>query len=144
MGSATETVPRARSSAAPACSAEEAERAAAWTLEALRTVWTHQRARIGARLDLIERALAALSSDDLDTPLRRDAERAAHMLAGSLGMFGFTDAAAAARELEQGLPDAGRERYSALSTLLSRLRDGLRGPVALPPDAVEQAGHGET
>lgn len=103
---------------------------ACWTLEALRAVWEHQRDRVHDRIDVVDHAVAALTNDDdLDASTRREAERAAHMLAGSLGMFGFIDASDAARSLEVELahPTPGRARE--LSALVRRMRDGVRGPV---------------
>ncbi len=102
-----------------------------WTLQALRSVWTHQRGRVEQRIGVIERAAAALAEGRLDAGLRIDAERAAHMLAGSLGMFGFLDASEAARELEAELLHPSTERAAQLPVLLCRLRAGIEGPVSL-------------
>jgi HPt (histidine-containing phosphotransfer) domain-containing protein len=106
-------------------------RSAAWTVAALRSVWARQQDRIGERLDTIECALAALAGDGLDPELRRSAERAAHMLAGSVGMFGFLSAGQMARELEERLPHAARADAPELSALLLGVRRGLRGPASL-------------
>jgi hypothetical protein len=57
------------------------------------------------------------------------------MLAGSVGMFGFTDASAAARELESELAHPTPEHRPALSALLGKLRCGVQGPVALCSNA---------
>jgi HPt (histidine-containing phosphotransfer) domain-containing protein len=103
----------------------------AWTAEVLSVVWERQQERVHCRIDLVERAVAALAEDRLDIDLRADAERAAHMLAGSLGMFGFIDASDAARELQSELAQPVPERAHVLSALLRRLRSGIRGPVAL-------------
>lgn len=110
---------------------ESVERGDAWTLQALRAVWAHQQGRVNQRIGLIERAAAALAEDRLDPGLRADAERAAHMLAGSLGMFGFLDASSAARELETELAQPHVQRAPRLSVLALRVRDGIEGPVAL-------------
>jgi len=104
---------------------------AAWTLEALRSVWEHQHDRVHERIDLIERAIAALANDDLDPSLKREAGRAAHMLAGSLGMFGFVSAADAARSLESGLTHPTPGCAPELSALALAVRDRVRGPVTL-------------
>jgi chemotaxis protein histidine kinase CheA len=104
---------------------------AAWTLEALRLVWERQHERVGERIGAVERALVALGEDRLDPELRDDAERAAHMLAGSVGMFGFLDAGDAARKLESALAHATKDRASELFALLGRLREGIQGPVTL-------------
>ena len=104
---------------------------AAWTLEALQTVWERQRDRVGERIDTIERTIAVLSENRLDDELRHEAERAAHMLAGSVGMFGFIDASRLARELERELAYALPDRAAALAALAQDLRDGLQGEVTL-------------
>jgi len=88
---------------------------------------------------LIERALAALASGCLDPDLRRKAERAAHMLAGSVGMFGFVSASDAAHDLESGLTHAAPDRAPELSALLLAVREGVRGPVVLCSEASTKA-----
>jgi HPt (histidine-containing phosphotransfer) domain-containing protein len=104
---------------------------AAWTVEALRSVWERQRVRVGERIGVIEQALTALGEDCLGAELRGDAERAAHMLAGSVGMFGFLDAGDIARELESALAQATADRANELLALLGNLREGIQGPVTL-------------
>jgi HPt (histidine-containing phosphotransfer) domain-containing protein len=103
-------------------------------MEALRSVWERQHVRVGERIGVVKQALAALGEDRLDAELRGDAERAAHMLAGSLGMFGFLDASDAAHELESKLAQATTDSASELLALLERLREGTQGPVALRTD----------
>ena len=110
---------------------QPAQAQAAWTADALRSVWARQQGRVHARIALIERAATALAEDRLDTGLRADAERASHMLAGSLGMFGFIGASDAARELEAELAHPTPDCKAALPALLSRLRSGVQGPVSL-------------
>jgi HPt (histidine-containing phosphotransfer) domain-containing protein len=102
---------------------------AAWTVDALRSVWERQYERVSERIGVVEQALAALGEGRLDAELRGDAERAAHMLAGSVGMFGFVDASDAARELESELLRATPDCTPVLLALLGRLREGIQGPV---------------
>ncbi|HEV7163351.1 MAG TPA: Hpt domain-containing protein [Solirubrobacteraceae bacterium] len=92
----------------------------------LRSVWEQQRWRVQERLAVIQRAVTLLADGHLDAGLRREAESAAHMLAGSLGMFGFTQASIAARRLEWELAhlQPGSERL--LSTLLASISSDLR------------------
>jgi len=92
---------------------------------AMRAVWERHRGRIIANMGEIERALAAVGTASFDEQLRGEARRSAHMLSGSLGMFGFTRASEAAHELEQELARAGRARTTTLATLLSIVRRGL-------------------
>jgi len=109
-----------------------------FTAGMLRAAWTRQHDRVNARVETIARAVTALARGRLGEPLRAEAERAAHMLAGSLGMFGFIRAGEAARELEIELI---RQRESpcgartpAMDRLLDELREGLRGELVLRPD----------
>lgn len=105
----------------------------AWTIDALSSVWEHQRDRVSERIALIERATAALAGENLDPEILRDARRAAHMLAGSVGMFGFMDASDAAHEIEVQLEHPTPSNAPALSALARRLRSGVQGSVTGPP-----------
>lgn len=121
---------------------EPGDEGSAWTVEALRSVWERQQNRVGERIDTIEQAVAALADSHLDTDLRHDAERAAHMLAGSVGMFGFIDASEAAHELESKLTHPTSDQAPELSALLLRLRVGVQGPVGLCTDSLaDQSAH---
>jgi hypothetical protein len=129
--SPAKTIDHIQSSAAAFTDGESVRGEEAWTLQALRSVWVHQRGRVEQRIAVIERAAVALANDRLDPGPRADAERAAHMLAGSLGMFGYLDASNAARELEAEFAQPSVERAPQLPVLLRRLRDGIEGPVSL-------------
>jgi HPt (histidine-containing phosphotransfer) domain-containing protein len=101
---------------------------------AFRAVWNEHREGLSARISLIERAVAALAGDELDERLRADAQSSAHMLSGSLGMFGFTRAAEAARELQLQLAEAAPTRAPALSELVAIVRRVLGPePAGQPP-----------
>jgi Hpt domain len=106
---------------------------AAWTVDELRTVWEHQRGRVRERIDVVDRAIASLAQARLDTEIRSDAERAAHMLAGSIGTFGFVAASRAARALELELANPTPDRAPTLAALLVKVRSGIDGPVVLCP-----------
>jgi two-component system response regulator NreC len=82
-------------------------------------------------VSLIERAIAVLDIDELDEHLRGRAQRSAHMLNGSLGMFGYARASEAARELEQELAQAPQARAPALSTLVAVVRQCVSPAAAL-------------
>lgn len=123
-----------QASASASAVGESRQAGSAWTVDVLRSVWAHQQSRVDERIGVIERAVAALANGGLDTALREDAERAAHMLAGSLGMFGFVGASDAARELELELAHPKPDRAPALSALVLRVRTGVQGPVALCSD----------
>jgi HPt (histidine-containing phosphotransfer) domain-containing protein len=112
-----------------------------WTIDALQSVWEHQQDRVYERIELIERAIAALAKGSLtaerspDTggcpgdDLHGEAIRAAHMLAGSLGMFGFTRASDAARELEVELEQPVPTRAAVLADLVAAVRSDLQSTV---------------
>jgi HPt (histidine-containing phosphotransfer) domain-containing protein len=104
---------------------------AEWSVDALREVWARQQEQVRDRIGVIENALAALAEDQLEVNLRGEAERAAHTLAGSLGMFGFISASDAARKLEQELASHVPAHAGELSTLLEQLQAGVKGPVVL-------------
>lgn len=106
---------------------------------ALRLIWDEHRAGVLAKLTLIERAVAAMGTGELDEPHLVQARRSAHMLSGSLGMFGFTRASEAARELELELGDGAGARAPhalapALSALVAIVRRGLDAGAFAPRD----------
>jgi two-component system OmpR family response regulator len=92
---------------------------------ALQVVWEQHRAGVLEQVGLIERAIALLTTSELNEQFRNDARRCAHMLSGSLGMFGFARASEAARELELEFEHVARARAPTLSTLLAIVRHGL-------------------
>lgn len=106
--------------------------------EMLQAIWQRQRARVGERLELIERAMQALAQGRLDTSLQAEAERAAHMLAGSLGTFGFMHASRAAHELEVELAAPQPARAASIASLLREVREELGGQK--PRQAREELG----
>ena len=116
---------------------------AAWTVHALSLVWEHQQDRVSDRIDAIERAVAELADERLGSDLRSEAERAAHMLAGSLGMFGFISAADAAHRLERELAHPRIDRVPALSEQLAKVRAGVQGPVVLCGHSPDEEMRGE-
>jgi chemotaxis protein histidine kinase CheA len=95
-------------------------------IEPLRAVWQAQFSRVLDRVDAIERALVALRDDQLEEPGRAEAQRAAHMLAGSVGTFGFTAASGAAAALDRGLDHPTAADATALCRFLTTLRDGVQ------------------
>jgi HPt (histidine-containing phosphotransfer) domain-containing protein len=100
-----------------------------WNLDALREVWARQQGQVQARICLLQSALAALAKDQLQTDRRREAERAAHTLAGSLGMFGFVAASNASRELEVELAHPAPRQAPKLSALLEQVQAEVTPPV---------------
>jgi two-component system, OmpR family, response regulator len=92
---------------------------------ARRAVWHQHRAGVLAKVSVIEHAVAALGGDGLDEQLRGEAQSSAHMLSGSLGMFGFTSASKAARELESEFAEPAQAHAPTLSALVAIVRRGL-------------------
>jgi chemotaxis protein histidine kinase CheA len=104
--------------------------------EMLRAIWQRQQVRVSERVELIERAAKALGQGQLDASLLTEALRAAHMLAGSLGTFGFTEASRAAHELELELERVTLElkdpqplRVTAMADLLAEMHRDLKAKV---------------
>jgi HPt (histidine-containing phosphotransfer) domain-containing protein len=95
--------------------------AAEKTKALLAGLWGRNLPTIERRLAILERAAGA---NPLAEELRADAHGVAHKLAGSLGMFGFPNGTAIARELELTLettvPDA-----AVLAGLTKQLREIL-------------------
>lgn len=101
----------------------------AWPAELLQSVWSEQQPLIAARIGSIERATAALEDGHLGELARAEAQRAAHMLAGSLGIFGSHDASRAAHELELALLHPAREQAPAMRNLLACISHADHGPL---------------
>ncbi len=100
--------------------------------DALRAIWQKHRAGVLERVDLIERAVGALTEGELDEQLRVEARRAAHSLIGSVGTFGFIRASEAARELELELAEPTPTHAQAMSTLVAVVRRELESEVLAP------------
>ena len=92
---------------------------------ARRAVWEQHRPGLLAKAGVIEHAIAALDTAELDEQLRIQAQGCAHMLSGSLGIFHFTQASEVAHELELELAQPAPAYAPALSTLLAIVRRGL-------------------
>jgi HPt (histidine-containing phosphotransfer) domain-containing protein len=105
-----------------------------WPVDLLQSIWSEQYELLADRIGVIERATSALEDDSLEEGLRVQAQRAAHMLAGSIGVFGFQQAGEAARDLELELelalacPTPGRA--SILRSLLLSLHQIDRAPAS--------------
>ena len=94
--------------------------------EALRGIWERHREVVLARLDAIERAAGC----EVEAAERRDATRAAHQLAGTVGTFGFARATGIAKELELRLASPeppGPELAALAGALRCELAGGVGG-----------------
>lgn len=101
---------------------------------AIQAVFEKNRDELMRRIATLDDAVAAVRAGRLDEDLRAWAERDAHKLAGSLGMFGLASGSALARELEQAL--ATRPAISAvdrLGEIVLTLRAQLDGRRVEPP-----------
>ncbi len=117
--------------------AQRPSRGASGALDAraMRSIWERQQVLLESRLATIGRATGALADCSLDESTRDRAQRAAHMLAGSIGMFGFHGAARAARELERGLARPTHESVQELAALL----DLIRSDIGVQPPGVSES-----
>ncbi len=89
----------------------------------LESVWSEHRTVTVERVGFVEDAIERLIAGDLPEQEREEARRAAHMLAGSVGMFGFERSSEAALALEEAL-EAGVTPDAECAT-------ALRGQVAV-------------
>lgn len=94
-------------------------------VEPLRAVWQAHRGRVLAHVAVIGRALTALGEHRLGEAEREPAQRAAHMLAGSVGTFGFMRASAAAAALDRALDHPQASDAPELTTLLTTLHEDV-------------------
>ena len=87
----------------------------------LQDLWVRTLPTIHARLNLLDEAANA---EPLPDKLRIDAMNVAHKLAGSLGMFGFTEGTRLARQLELAL-DVPAPDSAYVAVLSRQLREEL-------------------
>ena len=90
---------------------------------AVQAVLDEHRAALDDRVATVEEAVTALVSTGLGEDLRAKAERDAHKLAGSLGMFGLPRGSEVAAELEQSLGAAGGPAAAELPRLAELVLD---------------------
>lgn len=99
-------------------------------------IWETSKTAILEQVTILEQAVMALLEGQLDHDLRRQAEREAHKLAGSVGTFGFAEGSRLARKIEHILQtEASLEQSQVLrfSELVVALRQELEQAVAGPP-----------
>lgn len=114
------------------------------THKQMESLWTKFRDTFTAQIRQIESAVKALMNQCLTPELRHQAEREAHKLAGSMGMFGFERGSVLAQEVEQLLkaaPTLTTEQIQRLSSLTQSLWDELnQGPKVQPVVVPEVSG----
>ena len=96
-------------------------------VQLMQGVWERDRVSVAARVDVLEKAVREIEAGRLDNDLSRYSRRAAHSLSGSLGMFGFADAALAASELECLVRHHCATDPAHARAALDRLRADLAG-----------------
>ena len=97
------------------------------TKEALAAVWQKFKRMHSERITILEQANCAWQKHALSGELLQQAQRAAHKLAGSLGIFGFPEGSRIALEMEELLKIQSEEnRARQFSELLAALKDSLK------------------
>jgi DNA-binding response OmpR family regulator len=108
------------------------------TLKQMAGLWEKFKDTFTAQIQQIEGAAQALANQCLTPELRHQAEREAHKLAGSLGMFGFDQGSVLAQEVEQLLkkaPALSAKQIQRLNQLARSLWDELKqGPKIQQPE----------
>lgn len=105
--------------------------------------WEQYWAQYSDRLSVIERAVSALQTNLLTEELRQQAQREAHTLKGSLGLFDLDDASEMSSQIEQLLKTnlLNQSQQAYLLELTSNLRQAIEQPFAQtqPPSTTEIA-----
>ncbi|MBD1870669.1 response regulator [Cyanobacteria bacterium FACHB-471] len=106
--------------------------------------WEQYRAQYSDRLSVIERAVSALQTNLLSEELRQQAQREAHTLKGSLGLFDLDDASEMSGQIEQLLKTAllNQLEQADLLELTSKLRQAIQPfPQMQSPSTTEKGYH---
>ncbi len=98
----------------------------------LQTMWKSSHVTIVERLQTLREAQKALAAGSLDEAARKNAESAAHKLAGVLGTFGLPRGTELASQIEVRLASSCPLDVSDASELLSWL-DELEAVIASKP-----------
>lgn len=104
----------------------------------LASIWEKYRPSVEEQVRTIEAAAVGLMEGTLSSEERREAERAAHKLAGAAGTFGFGRTSELAREAEHLLfesTDIGGPEILRLSEIAVSLGESLKEPPASAPPA---------
>lgn len=100
-------------------------------LAAIAAIWQRQVPQTRQRLHVLRKAADMLSETrTLEPDLRAEALDIAHKLAGSLGMFGYSDATEHARAVEQELEHSGLPQPERLEHHVAELEASLRDALA--------------
>jgi HPt (histidine-containing phosphotransfer) domain-containing protein len=93
----------------------------------LAELWQRHLPSTRERLDVLDRAAHAASTNGLEEPERAEAQSVAHKLSGNLGMFGFPVPGVLAGEIEEILKAPTNETLPRLTPLVQQLRETLKG-----------------
>jgi diguanylate cyclase (GGDEF)-like protein len=128
---------RSKQAKGQASEAIEESKVESQTTDEITNIWQQVKEAIDRRVAVLEQAVALLFQNKLSEELRQQAERDAHKLAGSLGMFGSDEGSRLAQEietlLEKGvLLDCNQTQH--LTQLVTALRHELQcmNPEQLP------------
>ncbi|WP_051979687.1 Hpt domain-containing protein [Edaphobacter aggregans] len=88
-------------------------------------LWQRHLPATRERLNILERAAQAASTNSLNEPARADAQAIAHKLSGNLGMFGHQQAGAIAGEIERLFKTFAPETAPRIEPLVRQLRQAL-------------------
>ena len=92
------------------------------TAALLATLWLKNRPIVDERLASLDGAAAAAAGGSLADAQRKEAQSAAHKLAGALGMYGFDEGTRVARQIEVLLEGREPARCARMAS-----RGGVRG-----------------
>lgn len=99
------------------------------TLAGITNIWEQVKEDTNRRVDVLEQAMTLLLQNKLSDEVRQQAEREAHKLAGSLGMFGADEGSRLAQEIEVLLEkriSLDRDRTQHLVQLITALRQEVQ------------------
>jgi DNA-binding response OmpR family regulator len=101
----------------------------------INTFWDEYRPQYRDRLSIIEQAISALQTQTLTEELQQQAQREAHTLKGSLGLFNLDDASELSRQIEQLLKAdlLDQRQYTQLVDLAARLHQAIEQPLPETP-----------
>ena len=100
--------------------------------QSMQAIWQKYQGVMVARLEVLQQAAIAIRTETLSAPLQADASRAAHKLAGVLGMFERDDGTSMARQIETCLDNAHGDRIGEIPSLVEQLTGLLDLPTASP------------
>jgi HPt (histidine-containing phosphotransfer) domain-containing protein len=128
---------RTLTSSAPLLVEVDEEQNQQQTLMVVAQIWERFKEATFNRVVVLEQVVMALLEGTLSDELQRQAERDAHKLAGSVGMFGFAEGSRLARTIEQMLQAGaplGQAETLRLSELIVILRRELEQPSTMPAE----------